>query len=93
MVIKKDWTFNELVKNVERLKQEYIFFLAFFSFDNNIETIKNRNDYIRKIRTEIYKVNIKEWQIDMCWEYMNDYLEYPVLYEKMIKIEKKAKKW
>ena len=87
MVVKNDWSFKELVDNIKRLKEEYDFFLAFFYF--NYETYKKSNEYKKRIRDMFYKVNIKEWQIDLCWEYMNDYRSYYELVEVVRKIDRK----
>lgn len=91
MGIDSNWTFKDLVSNIERLKQEYIFFLAFFSTSNKVESNKVSNLYIKDIRDRFYNINIKEWQIDMCWEYMNDYLTYYDLLHVLSRIDKSKK--
>ena len=94
MVVNSNWTFNEIVDNIKRLKEEYVFFLAFFSLNNDSESRKLYNSYIRNIRKTFYEFNIKEWQIDLCWEYMNDYLEYSNLKTVADRfIDKRTKKW
>jgi len=92
MSIDSNWTFNELICNIERLKQEYIFFLAFFSSSNKIDDKRRTNTYIKEIRDKFYKINIKEWQIDLCWEFMNDYITYFDLIHVLHKLDKKRKK-
>lgn len=92
MSIDSNWSFNELICNIERLKQEYIFFLAFFSSSNKLDDRKRTNTYIKEIRDKFYKINIKEWQIDLCWEFMNDYITYFDLIHVLHKLDKKRKK-
>lgn len=92
MSINQDWNFKDLVLNIERLKQEYIFFLAFFSSSNKVKDRKVSNLYIKEIRDKFYKINIKEWQIDLCWEFMNDYITYFDLIHVLHKLDKKRGK-
>lgn len=89
MIINKNWSFKELVDNLKMLKQEYNFCLAFFSLRD--DDIKRRKEYRKKIRDMFYSIEIKEWQIDMAWEYMNDYIIYPEL-KHIIRIMDKGKK-
>ena len=90
MVIEKSWTIIDLGKELKRLKEEYLFNLAFFSstIDINIRR-KVLNAYIKTVRDQFYALSIKEWQIDKCWEYMNDDVCYNDIYYVMNKIEKK----
>ena len=92
MVIDKNWTIIELGKELKRLKEEYLFYLAFFSSTIDI-TIRRKvlNAYIKNIRDQFYALDIKEWQIDRCWEYMNDDISYNDIYYVMNKFEKKEK--
>ena len=92
MIVYENWSFKDLVLNIERLKKEYIFYLAFFSCENDIEHKKIYNKYIKDIRDKFYKLSIKEWQIDLCWEYMNDYTELPILYSVMYRLDNKQKR-
>lgn len=92
MIVYENWSFKDLVLNIERLKKEYIFYLAFFSCENDIEHKKIYNKYIKDIRDKFYKLSIKEWQIDLCWEYMNDYTELPILYSVMYRLDNKRKR-
>lgn len=92
MSINQDWNFKDLVLNIERLKQEYIFFLAFFSYSNKVEDKKISNIYIKETRDKFYKLNIKEWQIDLCWEFMNDYITYFDLIHILNRLDKKRGK-
>lgn len=90
MIVCKEWSFNEIVNNIERLKEEYIFFLAFFSLDDKM--IRVRNQYIKWVRDKFYDMNIKEWQKDVCWEYMNGYICFPDLIYHVHKLDKKIKR-
>lgn len=93
MIVSKEWTFNELVENIERLKEEYIFFLAFFSsYNSSLESKRLYNQYIKSIRDLFYQTQMKEWQKDLCWEYMNNYICYPDLMYHVRKLDKKTKK-
>lgn len=93
MRVNSNWSFSELVMNIERLKKEYIFYLAFFSCDNDsIESRKLTNLYIKTIRDTFYNFNIKEWQKDLCWEYMNDYVCYYDLIQVSNRLDKNKKK-
>lgn len=92
MSINQDWNFKDLVLNIERLKQEYIFFLAFFSSSNKVKDRKVSNLYIKEIRDKFYKINIKEWQIDLCWEFMNNYITYFDLIHVLNRLDRKRKK-
>ena len=92
MSVNYNWSFKDLVMNIKRLKEEYIFYLAFFYCDDTIESKRLCNTYIKNIRDLFYKINIKEWQIDLCWEYMNDYIIYPDLLYHVSKLDKKNKR-
>ena len=91
MSINNNWTFKDLVMNIERLKQEYIFFLAFFSSVDDIRHKKVQNLYIKDIRDRFYKINIDERQIDIAWEFMNDYVSYYDLVHYLRQLDKRRK--
>lgn len=91
MIIVKSWSFKELVDNLKMLKQEYDFCLAFFSLQE--EGTKERKEYRKKVRDMFYAIELKEWQIDIAWEYMNDYIIYPELIHILRIIDKRKKKW
>ena len=94
MVIDPNWSFSELSDNLKRLKKEYIFSLAFFSYrDNLIQNLKKENAYKREVRDMFYQINIKEWQIDMAWEYMNGYVPFTLVCKTARRIDRKRKKW
>ena len=86
MNIDSSWDFKQLVYNLKMLKREYDFVLAFFlSCNDNVKIV---NEYIRYVRDKLYSLNIKEWQIDICWEYMNG--DKP--YQEVVRIIKKIEK-
>ena len=92
MSIDSYWTFNELVANIKRLKKEYVFYLAFFSCDDTIETKRLYNLYIKTIRDQFYDIKIDERKIDVAWEYMNDYVTYQDLFYYLNRLDRKKKK-
>ena len=92
MRVDYNWSFKDLIMNIKRLKEEYVFYLALFSSTDNIEDKKLCNLYIKTIRDTFYDFNLKEWQIDLCWEYMNDYIVYPDLIYHLNRLDKKNKK-
>lgn len=70
MNIDSSWNFKQLVDNLQTLKQDYNEWLAsFLSCQNSVKIV---NQYKKYLRDSFYSLNIKEWQIDMCWEYLND---------------------
>lgn len=90
MSIDENWTFKELVDNLKALKEEYDTWLALFlSFPNNAKII---NKYRRYVRDKFYSLKLKEWQIDVCWEYMNDYRLYIDIVRIIKRIEKNISK-
>ena len=75
LVVNKNWTFEETVKNIEALKSQYSDILASFSrFE-----IKDEVKFKRNLRDSCYSMNLKVWEIDKLWEYMNDYEELSTL--------------
>lgn len=89
MKINKSWDLRELVYNLRALKQEYEEVLAFFL---SCENYKERNKYIKETRDNFYSLNLKEWQIDLCWEYMNDYKLFPEIISVFKRIDKQILK-
>ena len=92
MRVDSNWTFRDLVSNIKRLKEEYIFYLAFFSCNDDVESKRIQNIYIKTIRDSFYKINIDERQIDIAWEYMNDYVTYQDLYYYLSRLDRHKKK-
>ena len=75
LVVNKNWTFEETVKNIEALKSQYSDILASFS----CYEIKDKVKFKRNLRDSFYSMNLKTWEIDKLWEYMNDYEELSTL--------------
>ena len=69
LIVNKNWTFEETVKNIEALKSQYCDILASFS----CYEIKDKVNFMRNSRNSFYSMNLKVWEIDKLWEYMNDY--------------------
>lgn len=69
MYINESWSFKEIVDNLKMLRKKYREFLAFFLLCDLEPKIVNI--FVKNIRDKIYKLNIKDWQKDMIWEYMN----------------------
>ena len=69
------WSFEEAVNNIKALKQEYHDVLASFS----IYEVKEKAEYIKTLRKEIYKLEISEWKKDKLWEFMNGDVPYSML--------------
>ena len=86
MDVNSNWDFIELVDNLKMLKHDYNEWLAsFLSCPNNTRVV---NLYVKFVRNKFYSLGIKEWQIDKCWEYMNDDIEYKDLCHIINRIEK-----
>lgn len=68
-------TFRQIVTNIREIRREYEDTLRLF-YD-----IKKEIEYKRKTRNKFYSLNIEEWQKDMLWSYMNDYVELITLQE------------
>lgn len=92
MRVDSNWSFRDLVSNIRRLKKEYIFYLAFFSCDDSIETKRLYNLYIKTIRDLFYNLSIEERKIDIAWEYMNDYVTYQELFYYLTRFDRNKKK-
>lgn len=75
LVVNKNWTFEEAVKNIMTLKSQYCDILASFSCCE----IKDKVNFKRNLRNSFYSMNLKVWEIDKLWEYMNDYEELSTL--------------
>lgn len=69
------WDFREAVRNIRALKEEYQGTLTLFSYTS----IKEKREYIERQRDNIYALDLKEWQKEKLWEYMNNDIEFKVL--------------
>lgn len=68
LIIDYNWTFKQVVDNIEALKKDYEDFLdAFFC-------IKPRQpkSHIRDYRNAIFNLKIEYWQKECIWEVLND---------------------
>lgn len=92
MRVDSNWSFRDLVNNIRRLKKEYIFYLAFFSCDDSLETKRLYNLYIKTIRDLFYDIQIDERKIDIAWEYMNDYVTYQELFYYLSRLDRNKKR-
>lgn len=92
MGINQSWDIRDLVSNIKRLKKEYVFYLAFFLYDYTYEELKTQNNFIRKIKDEIYSLKIEKWQVDKCWEYLNNDINYVELVYLVSRMDKRKKK-
>lgn len=86
MNIDNSWNFKELVYNLKTLKQQYNDWLVFFLSCKDSPITANK--YIKYVRDKFYSLNLKEWQIDVCWEYMNNYRFYCDLLKIIKRIDK-----
>ena len=75
MKVNPMWDFKETINKVTAIKQEYLGVLSLFS----CYEIRNKREYIHKVRKEIYSINARDWQKDKIWEYMNDDVDFRVL--------------
>ena len=73
--VNPNWTYRESVKHIRALKGEYQRGISSFSMWQKREWA----NYIRATRNKFYALNLKEWQIDNLWNYMNDNFPYSYL--------------
>lgn len=67
--INKNWSFKEIVNNLEALKEEYLDILVFFS---SLE-LREKVVFMRKTRDAIYSLKFEEQKKDRIWNYFNDF--------------------
>lgn len=68
LIIDYNWTFKQVVGNIEVLKQDYLSFLdAFFRVKKN-----QPKPRIRDYRNAIFNLKIEYWQKERIWEVLND---------------------
>lgn len=67
-MIKSEWTYKDIIINIETIKSEYQSILLSFSLTNKKDKLK----YMDKIKGELYKIHTKEWRKDMIWAYINN---------------------
>lgn len=73
--INYNWTFLESINNIVKLREEYESGLKKIPPDD----LKGRTQYIKNIRDEIYKIDLKLGQIELLWSYMNGDIEFEIL--------------
>lgn len=67
--INKNWSFKEIVNNLEALKEEYLDILVLFS---SLE-LHEKVVFMRKTRDAIYSLKFEEQKKDRIWNYFNDF--------------------
>lgn len=72
MIVNKNISYIELIDNAKAIKSYYKGLLSSFS----IYDIRSRNKAISDIKKELYQLNIKYYQVDKIWEYLNDDITY-----------------
>ncbi len=75
MKFDSNWSFEEIVYNVQALKEEYEDTLASFLWHE----LRERNDFISDMKERVYSLNFKEWKKDKIWNYLNGYEYFSVL--------------
>lgn len=71
-MIDKDWTFDDVLANIETLKDYWNSLLVSFSYFERKKRIK----VCRNFKTQIYSLNIEEYKLNRIWRYINDEIEY-----------------
>lgn len=67
MDINKDWNIDEVVLNLEAIRMFYLRSLASFSYFNKPLLV----EFKRNFKNTIYSLNIKLWQKDKIWQFLN----------------------
>ena len=76
-MIENNWTFEQVVANIETLKTYYGRLLTSFSYFERQKRIK----LCRRFKTQIYSLHIEEYKLNRIWRYINDEIEYEELIE------------
>lgn len=66
MNIDISWDYEEVVKNLKALKNQYQEILTSFYY------VKDENNFIREVKKKVYSWKFDEIKIDRIWEYFND---------------------
>lgn len=74
-MIDSNWTYEEVVANIETLKTYYGRLLTSFSIFERKKRIK----LCREFKTQIYNLNFDEYLRNQIWKYLNDEIEYEEL--------------
>lgn len=73
--INTNWTFKELVENIEVIKSQVWDIITSFSYFD----IKKEVDFKRRLRKTIYSFKFEEWRRDRILEYIYNDVEFDVL--------------
>lgn len=73
--IDTNWTFKELVENIEVIKSQIWDIITSFSYFD----IKKEVDFKRRLRKTIYSFKFEEWRRDRILEYIYNDVEFDVL--------------
>lgn len=73
--INTNWTFKELVENIEVIKSQIWDIITSFSYFD----IKKEIDFKRRLRKTIYSFKFEEWRRDRILEYIYNDVEFDVL--------------
>lgn len=76
-MIESDWTFSDVVSNIEALKNQYNGFLTSFSVFERKKALQ----VMRKFKTQLYSLHFEEYKRNLAWKYINDEIEYEDLLE------------
>ena len=74
-MIDSGWTFNDVVSNIEALKNQYNGFLTSFSVFERKKALQ----LMRQFKTKIYSLHFEEYKRNLIWRYINDEIEYEEL--------------
>lgn len=73
--VNPNWTYRESVEHIRALKDEYQRGISSFSMWQKREWA----NFIVETRKQFYALNLKEWQIENLWNYMNNNFPYHYL--------------
>lgn len=76
-MIESDWTFKDVVSNIETLKNQYNGFLTSFSVFERKKALL----LMRQFKTQFYSLHFEEYKRNLAWKYINDEIEYEELLE------------
>ena len=71
-MIESGWNFNDVVSNIETLKNQYNGFLTSFSVFERKKALL----LMRQFKTKIYSLHFEEYKRNLIWKYINDEIEY-----------------
>lgn len=71
-MVNDNWTFEDIILNIEALKTYYCRLLVSFSVFERKKRIK----LCREFKTKIYSLNFEEGKKNDIWRYLNDEIEY-----------------